>query len=136
MATVGGNPLALRLVVGQLHAHPLGQVLDDLHHARGQHATDIYAYIYRQAGRSWTRPSARVLLLMPLVVDAGGDFDYLVEMGVLGGLSPAEIGDGLEQLVSRNLVDSRGDLQQRRYSIHGLTRTFLQQEILGWHDVD
>ncbi len=134
VATVGGNPLALRLVVGQLHTHSLGRVLDDLQQARGRRAAGIYDYIYRQAWQDLDETARRVLLLLPLVVDAGGAFDYLAEMGAHAGLSPAQIGDGLEQLISRNLVDSRGDLHERRYSIHGLTRTFLQQEILGWED--
>jgi hypothetical protein len=35
-------------------------------------------------------------------------------------------------LVRLNLVDVRGDLQQRRYSIHNLTRTFLHEQVLRW----
>lgn len=134
--TVGGNPLALRLVVGQLHTHALGRVLDDLHNTHGRRAAEIYTYIYRRSWQDLDEMSRRVLLLMPLVVDSGGDYDYLAEMGAMAGLSPAQIDDGLGELVRRNLVDSRGDLHRRRYSIHGLTRTFLQQEVLGWQDDD
>ncbi len=131
-ATVGGNPLALRLVVGQLHVHPLGRVLDDLQSARGHHASEIYTYIYYQIWRELDETARRVLLLMPLVTEQGGDIDYLTAMGAHGNLTPAEVTDALERLVARNLVDSRGDLHARRYTIHGLTRTFLQQQVLQW----
>jgi hypothetical protein len=130
--TVGGNPLALRLVVGQLHAHPLGRVLDDLRHARGRQATEIYTYIYRQAWGDLDELERQVLLLMPLVTESGGDLDYLAAMAGAAGISAGDVGDALVQLVSRNLVDSRGDLYERRYTIHSLTRAFLQQEILRW----
>ncbi|MCB9137062.1 MAG: hypothetical protein H6642_01795 [Caldilineaceae bacterium] len=133
-AAVGGNPLALRLVVGQLHAQGLTRVLADLRDARGRKTTEMYAYVYRRAWQELDENARKVFLLMPLAVDGGGEFEYLVEMGALGGLSYGQISDGLDELVQRNLVDSRGDLQQRRYSIHGLTRTFLQQEVLGWQN--
>ena len=38
----------------------------------------------------------------------------------------------LDDLVKVNLVDARGDLYQRRYSIHALTRTFLHEQVLRW----
>jgi hypothetical protein len=34
--------------------------------------------------------------------------------------------------VNRSLVISRGDLEERRYSIHRLTETFLLNEVLKW----
>jgi DNA-binding MarR family transcriptional regulator len=69
---------------------------------------------------------------MPLVTESGGDLDYLAAMAGAAGISAGDVGDALVQLVSRNLVDSRGDLYERRYTIHSLTRAFLQQEILRW----
>ncbi len=131
--TVGGNPLALRLVVGQLHVHPLGHVLDDLREARGHHAKEIYAYIYRRIWQGLDETARRVLLLMPLVTEQGGDIDYLIAMGEHGGLAQSDIADALDRLVIRSLVDSRGDLHERRYAIHALTRTFLQHQVLQWY---
>ncbi len=132
LQTVGGNPLALRLVVGQLLVHPLGRVLDDLRHARSRQANEIYTYIYRQAWNDLDERAQRTLLLMPLVTESGGDLAYLTSMAGAAGLSAGDVSDALVQLVSRNLVDSRGDLETRRYTIHSLTRQFVQQEILRW----
>lgn len=115
--TVGGNPLALRLVVGQTHVHALGDVLDDLTAARGQKIENLYTYIYRRAWENLDEPTRRVFLLMPLVTEDGADMDYLA---------------GMSQLVTLSLVDVRGGLQERRYTIHSLTRTFLQEQVLAW----
>jgi DNA-binding MarR family transcriptional regulator len=47
-------------------------------------------------------------------------------------LDPATVSDALDRLVTLNLVDSQGNLSERRYSIHGLTRTFLQEQVGKW----
>jgi len=133
-ATVGGNPLALRLVVGQLHVHSLPHILDDLRQARGFRMGQLYTFIYRQAWETLDEKTRRVLLLMPLVLESGGDLPLLTALGSRAGLAADVVRDGLDQLVSLNLVDSRGDLQQRRYAIHSLTRTFLQQQVLRWQE--
>ncbi|MBX3051894.1 MAG: hypothetical protein KF753_10495 [Caldilineaceae bacterium] len=126
---VGGNPLALRLVVGQLHVYPLSTVLADLRRAQGRAAGGLYSYIYGQAWQSLDENARRVLLAMPLVNPEGGDLDLLA---AITELPPDPLRNGLEQLVRRNLVDARGDISQRRYSIHSLTRTFLHEQVLQW----
>ncbi len=44
--TVGGNPLALKLVVGQLYLLPLAHVLEDMTEARGKRVDELYRFIY------------------------------------------------------------------------------------------
>jgi hypothetical protein len=34
--------------------------------------------------------------------------------------------------VALNLVNSLGDLTERRFAIHNLTRTFLQEQVARW----
>jgi hypothetical protein len=131
-ATVGGNPLALRLVVGQTHVHALDQVLANLHEAQGQRAEQLYRYIYWQAWHNLEPMAQQTLLLMPLVTESGGDLAYLTQMAAAAGLSAANVSDALDHLVALSLVDSRGNLHERRYTIHALTRTFLQQQVLRW----
>jgi hypothetical protein len=131
-ATVGGNPLALRLVVGQTHIHGLGHVLADLQGARGRSIEQLYHYIYWQVWNSLEELAQQALLLMPLVTEGGGDIEYLTAMAAGGGLSAEDVGNALERLVALNLVDSRGGLHERRYTIHALTRTFLQEQVLKW----
>ncbi len=134
--TVGGNPLALRLVVGQTHVHALREVLHDLTAARGQPVENLYTFIYRRAWDALDETSRRALLVMPLVSARGGSLDYLAEVS---GLARADLRNALDRLVQLNLVDSHGfsigktiDLHERRYSIHNLTRTFLHEQVARW----
>lgn len=130
--TIGGNPLALRLVVGQTQIHGLNRVLDDLQNARGRSVEQLYHYVYWQVWNSLDGLAQQALLLMPLVTEAGGDIEYLTAMAAGGGLSGEDVGNALERLIVLNLVDSRGGLHERRYTIHALTNTFLQEQVLQW----
>ena len=126
---VGGNPLALRLVVGQTHVHPLNVILADLTAAQGQKVELLYTFIYRRAWDNFDELTRQVFLAMPLVTDLIGDQASLAS---LTGLDSARVSDALDRLVALNLVDSRGDLNERRYAIHNLTRTFLQEQVAKW----
>ena len=127
--SVGGNPLALRLVVGQTHIHPLGDILSDLQQARGEPIENLYTYIYRRIWDSLDELNKRVFLAMVLVPPSGMDSAYLAEVS---SLSVDEVRLALNGLVTRNLVDARGDYSARRYTIHSLTRTFLQEQVAKW----
>lgn len=130
-ATVGGNPLALRLVVGQLHLHTLPQVLADLRLARGQPIANLYTHIYRRAWENLSESARRALLLMPLTPPNGSEWEFLLTMG-REKLTEEEVRQAFHTLIELNLVDSRGNLHERRYSIHSLTRTFLHEQVLQW----
>lgn len=132
--TVGGNPLALRLVVGQTHVHGLGHVLADLQAARGRTVEQLYHYIYWKVWEDLEEVEQQTLLLMPLVTEAGGDLNYLTTMAAGAGLAAVDVGNALDRLVAQNLVDSRGGLHERCYTIHALTRTFLQKQVLKWEE--
>ena len=127
--TVGGNPLAIRLVVGQTHVHTLDDILANLRAARGQTIEQFYTYIYRQAWDALDETARRVLLVMPLVSSLGGT---LAHIGKVSSLELGAVTDALGHLVYLNLVDSRGDLKTRRYTIHNLTATFLQEQVVRW----
>ncbi|MCE7983205.1 MAG: hypothetical protein DYG89_18685 [Caldilinea sp. CFX5] len=126
---VGGNPLALRLLTGQLRFYPLALLLADLAAARSDNVEALYAFIYRQAWFLLDAAARDVLMTMPLVSEQGGRFDLLAAMS---DLAEQEVRAALEQLVTLNLVDMHGDLHERRYTIHSLTRTFLQEQVLRW----
>jgi hypothetical protein len=126
---VGGNPLALRLIVGLIHVHPLPEILADLAAARGDTVESLYTYIYRRAWECLDELCRRALLAMPLVSERGGSPDFLAEISQL----PIEhLRHALGMLVNLNLVDSRGGLHQRRYTIHNLTRSFLLEQVIRW----
>ncbi len=126
---VGGNPLAIRLVVGQTHVHPLDMVLADLEQAQGHKIESLYTFIYRRAWDGLDEITRRVFLAMPLVPEKGGDVAYLTH---LTELEEPVVRDTLSHLAILNLVDSYGNLTERRYTIHNLTRTFLQEQVAKW----
>lgn len=127
--TVGGNPLALRLVVGQTHVYGLQSILYDLRRARSTTADNLYTYIYQKAWAKLEPLGRQALLVMPLASPLGDELEYLAEVG---DLDIDELRMALNQLVTLNLVDARGGLNDRRYSIHGLTRTFLLEQVAKW----
>lgn len=127
--TVGGNPLALRLVVGQSHVHSLASILADLNAARGTPVEALYAFIYRWAWDNLSEGPRRALLAMPLVTERGGSLEFVAQ---LSGLDQGALSDALAELVTLSLVDSRGGPLDRRYTIHNLTRTFLLEQVIRW----
>lgn len=126
---VGGNPLALRLVAGQTHAYALEAILQDLQQAQGESAENLYTFIYRRAWDSLDRLTKRVFLTMLLVHPGGESLEFLA---ATGKFTVGDVRLALNKLVLQSLVDVRGDLHQRRYSIHSLTRTFLQEQVAKW----
>ena len=123
---VGGNPLALRLVAGQLHVHPLPDVLAHLTQGRQMH--QLFDYIYHQAWAGLDDLARRVLIAMSLLPPHGGD---VAQIAAITELPPASIRDALETLTQVNLVDMRVGSEGVRYAIHSLTRAFLHH-IAAW----
>ena len=132
-ATVGGNPLALRLVVGQLHILPLAQVLDNLRAARGKRIEELYTFIYWHAWQRLPAAAREVLALMPLFAQDGAD---LAALRRVSDLPEDELVAALAHLAKLSLVNLSGDLHTRRYSIHHLTESFLLKEVIKWRGQD
>lgn len=124
---VGGNPLALKLIVGQGVVLTLTQVLENLAQAQTQNIDELYTHIYWQAWNTLTEPGHQTLLNMPLV--RGGDFDHLLALSEIDEVALQEI---LAQLVTMSLVTVHGTVENRRYDIHQLTETFLLNEVAKW----
>jgi hypothetical protein len=124
---VGGNPLALKLVIGQICVLPLPLVLENLKQARGKKTDELYTYIYWQAWQTMDALSRQLLLVMPLAQDG-----TLAQLIALSELEADGVNQALEQLMALSLVEVRGDLQQHRYRIHRLTETFLLNEVVKW----
>lgn len=126
---VGGNPLAIRLVIGQTHVFALETILDDLIAAHSQTVDELYTFIYWRAWNALDEPTQQLFLAMPLVAGHGETLDGLAE---LSGLALTVVRRSLRQLVERNLVNSLGNHAHRSYTIHNLTRSFLQEQVLKW----
>ena len=133
----GGNPLAIKLVAGQLSAFPLSRVLDDLRQARGTKVDKFYRYIYWQAWKQLDEDARNVLLVMPLVAEEGGG---LHQIEAVSQLPAAQVTDALQQLIRLSLVNVRhtgrsdaiATRDASRYSIHRLTESFLLEEVIRW----
>jgi hypothetical protein len=126
---VGGNPLALLLVVGQLHLRDLHTVLADLHGARGKPVENLYTFIYWRAWEHLDERARQVLLSMSLVKVQGDHLDFIA---ATCDLAAGEVNDALQQLIVLNLVYPTGDMRARRYAIHSLTRSFLYEQVARW----
>jgi hypothetical protein len=127
--TVGGNPLALRLVTGQLHLLALPQVVENLREARGKRTEDLYRFIYWDVWHRLPDDAREVLTLMPLFAEDGAD---LAAISRVSDLSHDPLALALEYLVRLSLINVVGDLYHRRYSLHRLTETFLLREVIKW----
>jgi hypothetical protein len=125
----GGNPLALKLLLGQMHTLSLSRVVDDLRQARGQRVAELYRFIYWRSWHLLDDRARRVLTAMPLVAESGGG---LAHIAALSELAEGPLAAALKQLVTLCLVNVLGTVEARRYSIHRLTETFLLNEVLKW----
>ncbi|MBK8049361.1 MAG: hypothetical protein IPK16_20930 [Anaerolineales bacterium] len=127
--TVGGNPLALLLITGQTYLRPLRSIIADLREAKGVAIDNLYTFIYRDAWEHLSESARRVLLAMPLAPVQGEGPEYLA---TICELATPEVVSALRDLTTQSLVQVYGDLNQRRFKIHSLTRTFLLQQVLAW----
>ncbi len=119
----GGNPLALRLVVGQVELHGLSSVLDDLRRSSGA-GTDLYRYLYGWVWDTLSPVNRAVLFALLVLTD---DNSTARAIGEMTNLEPEAIRRALQELTTRNLVMLRGTLKERCYTLHSLTRAFLEE---------
>jgi len=127
--TVGGNPLALRLVVGQSYFDPLPLILADLAAARGAQVEKLYTHIYRRAWDTLDERARYVWLALPLVIGRNANLESLA---TITQLRSHDLRAALEKLICLNLVNSHGSVNERYYTLHSLTRLFLQEQVGQW----
>ncbi|MCB0168216.1 MAG: DUF1492 domain-containing protein [Anaerolineae bacterium] len=125
----GGNPLALKLLIGQVQVRSLPRVLADLSEARGRQVEALYEFIYRQAWDLLDDNTRRVFVAMPLAARPGTTLTHLA--GVTG-IEEEALYPSLDLLIRLSLVDVGGTIHERRYYIHRLTETFLHRQVLKW----
>jgi hypothetical protein len=128
---VGGNPLALKLVVGQLTSLPLHEVIQRLKQARKSSERaeyELYHYLYWQSWRLLSEPAREVMLTMPVLPQRGVTWELLLQAS---GLSRPQLSDAVNELLNYSLLNA-GGWPDKHYSIHQLTHTFLMTEVLKW----
>ncbi|MCB2179994.1 hypothetical protein KQH54_02610 [bacterium] len=127
--TVGGNPLAIKLIVGLLEIFPLDFILKDMQNCHINSVQEMYEYIYLKAWYALNRNAQSLLLSMPLVSEDGGEIDQIQS---ITGLSSKSTINAIHFLHQRSLLEALGDARGRRYRIHHLTRSFLHTHIIQW----
>jgi hypothetical protein len=126
---VGGNPLALKLIVGLTQDLSLPQILEELQRVQVREIAGMYQQIYEKAWQSLS-PEGKVLLtVMPLAADTGIVQAHMQE---ISGLEEKQLLRAIQELSRRSLLEVRGTAVEHRYTIHSLTRTFLASDIIHW----
>lgn len=119
---VGGHPLALKLVVGQLRFRSLPRVLGRFE-TGGQKSPDkLFDYIYQEIWETLDDDGKMTLLALSQASETGFTFEHIVS---ISGLPEVNVDRSLENLVLLSLVDLGGNLYERRYRLHRLTEVFL-----------
>ncbi len=123
---VGGNPLAIILIVSQMRYLPPATVLESV---RLGTADEIYRYVYWKSWSALTNEAREILFTIQRAGDQA-DWHWLTTMI---GQSPRGLHEGLQRLIDLSLVQlQRSPDGERHYTIHRLTSTFLRIEVLGW----
>ncbi|WP_420643072.1 NB-ARC domain-containing protein [Candidatus Leptofilum sp.] len=126
---VGGNPLALKLIIGQLRFYSLVDVLNRFAANRPTETNEgIFDYIFREIWESLDNESKTVLVSLTQAGESGFTLDHLV---AVSELPETAVYNSLTGLVVSSLVDIAGTLLERRYRLHRLTEIFLLRMIEG-----
>lgn len=126
---VGGNPLALKLVVGLCFDLPVSHVLDELLKVQVDEVASMYRHVYWHIWHSLQEVSRTLLLAMQL---GGSEGMALEQMQAASELDEKDVRNAVRELSRRSLLEVRGPVESRRYAIHRLTETFVQSEIIAW----
>ena len=124
----GGAPLAMRLVVGQMHSSPLKHVITTLAQANfREYDYPFYHFVYHY---SWNLLdlSGRMLFVDLSVFPplTGGTLSSVTNITQL----PAhQMPGALHQLTSMSLVDKVGYASSERIALHPLTQYFIRSDI-------
>jgi hypothetical protein len=127
-AVVGGNPLALGIVAGQAGLYGVERVLYDLRHATGS-GDPLYRFLYAWSWEHLSDLCRRILVAMVMAPAEGCTLDWLAD---LTRLETPDLRMAVEALVTQHLLQVSLHSVAIRYSLHNLTRTFLQEAVLRW----
>lgn len=124
----GGNPLALKIIVGLLRRLSLDNIVAEMEQGRGN-AKWIYNKIYAKSWECLSEPGQLLLQAMPLTGTNSGATPE--QMQAASGLPLETFWQAVEELISYSMLEVRGSLTERRYGIHQLTESFINSEIIG-----
>jgi hypothetical protein len=126
---VGGNPLALKLIIGQLRFYSLTNVLNRFASNQPTETNEgIFEYIFLEIWESLDNQSKTLLVSLTQAGESGFTLEHLI---AVSELSETAVYNSLTGLVVSSLVDITGSLLERRYRLHRLTEIFLLRMIEG-----
>lgn len=117
-----GQPLAMKLIVGQALDLDLDLVLASLRRARGR----IYRFIYWDSWQQLSEP-ARKLLVYLGGVPGSISLEELIDAPVVPDAD--DLLDAMQQLIRLSLVSVTQGERRKRYAIHQLTRYFVNGDL-------
>jgi hypothetical protein len=120
----GGNPLATKLLVGQVHTLSLPVALERFGMAKGKPVEELLSFVYEAAWQSLDGDCRRTLQALLLVSEEGG---RLAQIAAATELDADDTATCLHRLATLSLVNVGGSLQERRYALHQLTQAFVAQ---------
>ena len=124
---VGGNPMALKLVVGQILALSLDETLAILSQIEDEEVDELYTDIFLRSWHTLDEQAQALFAVMPLIYNGTRQ-----QVAALTSLTRTEVNAALRRLERLLLIEVDGALEERRYRIHRLTETFLLKQIVGW----
>lgn len=121
----GGNPLATKLIVGQIYTLSLPTALARFGEAKGRPVEELLIYLYEAAWQELDDHARQVLQAMLLVTEEGGRIE---QIAATAELDENTVASCLHRLATLSLVNVGGNLQERRYALHQLTQTFVTRQ--------
>jgi len=120
----GGNPLAIKLVVGQIHSLSLSVVLSRFSAVQGKPVEELLNFLYSAAWETLDANHRRVLQAMLLVAEEG----HLEQISAATELPEDLTAACLHHLTGLSLVSVSGNMHEKRYSLHQLTQAFVARQ--------
>ena len=119
----GGAPLAMKLVVAQAQFVPLDSVLRHLRQARGR----LYPFIFHQSWQQLSPAAQQILIYIGLTVVTTVSWQELASLEIT--LNESALLEAINQLVAYSLLNVTMAAGEMRYSIHQLTRQFINSDL-------
>lgn len=124
----GGNPQALKIMTALLSTLPLKIALQNLGQASPGRIEEMYRDIYWQSWHSLTPEAQTLLQAMTLAPE--GEGSKMEQLLTITQLTENQFWEAVTVLHQRSLLLVHGSLDDRSYTIHQLTNTFLATEII------
>lgn len=118
----GGNPLAIRLIIGQSHTFSLKALLERGDVIAGHATQELLNYIHAGAWQRLDEQSRHMMRTMLVTPEEGGTIDQIT---AASGMAMTEVAPILQRLTTYALIRMNEEAGQRYYALHQLTRQFV-----------